>query len=47
MKFLKYPSLTNHYVVPKSNFLTNLLDKTFYSTEKIHGANISIIVYSG
>ena len=44
MKFLKYPSLTNHYVVPKSNFLTNLLDKTFYSTEKIHGANISIIV---
>ena len=42
MTFIKYPSLTNHYVARKQNFIN--LDDDYVSTEKIHGSNISIIV---
>lgn len=42
MKFIKYPSLTNHYVARKQNFIN--FDDDYVSTEKIHGSNVSIIV---
>ena len=42
MKFIKYPSLTNHYVARKQKFIN--LDDDYVSTEKIHGSNVSIIV---
>lgn len=41
MKFLKYPSLTNHYKVDERNF--NLQWK-MYATEKVDGSNISITI---
>lgn len=42
MKFIKYPSLTNHYVARKQKFIN--LEDDYVSTEKIHGSNVSIIV---
>lgn len=44
MNFLKYPSLKNHYVLGKSRRILYAYNDVWYSTEKIHGANISIIV---
>lgn len=38
-KYLKYPSLVNHYAIGKERRITEKLDKLWYSTEKIHGAN--------
>lgn len=46
VKRLKYPSLTNHYVVGKNRVLRGALDKLWYQTEKIHGANASF-AYDG
>lgn len=40
--FVKYPSLTNHYAIMKDRTIVNYLDKPVYTTEKLHGANISI-----
>lgn len=42
MKFIKYPSLTNHYVARQKRFI-NLADE-YVSTEKINGSNVSILV---
>ena len=42
MQFIKYPSLTNHYVARKQRFIN--FDNEYVSTEKIHGSNVSIIV---
>ena len=42
MKFIKYPSLTNHYVARKQKFIN--LDDDYISTEKIHGSNVSLII---
>ena len=42
MKFIKYPSLTNHYAVQTKRCIN--LNKEYVATEKIHGSNISIIV---
>ena len=42
MQFIKYPSLTNHYVVHKANFINP--DNQYVSTEKIHGSNVSIVI---
>lgn len=42
MQFIKYPSLTNHYIVHKAKFINP--NEQYVSTEKIHGANVSIIV---
>lgn len=42
MKFIKYPSLTNHYAVQSKRCID--LNKEYIATEKIHGSNISIIV---
>lgn len=42
MKFIKYPSLTNHYAVQSKRCID--LNKECIATEKIHGSNISIIV---
>lgn len=42
MKFIKYPSLTNHYAVQTKRCVN--LNKEYVATEKIHGSNISIIV---
>ena len=42
MKFIKYPSLTNHYAVQTKKCID--LNKEYVATEKIHGSNISIIV---
>lgn len=44
MNFLKYPSLTNHYVLGKSRRILYTYNDLWYSTEKIHGDNISIVV---
>lgn len=46
VKRLKYPSLTNHYAVGKNRVLRGALDKLWYQTEKIHGANASF-AYDG
>lgn len=40
--FVKYPSLTNHYAIMKDKTIVSYLDKPVYTTEKLHGANISI-----
>ncbi|MDT9683436.1 RNA ligase family protein [Streptomyces sp. TRM76323] len=47
--FKKYPSLTNHYKVPKDRYLRNFLQEgtplgstLFYATEKVDGTNISV-----
>lgn len=42
MQFIKYPSLTNHYVARKQRFIN--FDDEYVSTEKIHGSNVSVIV---
>lgn len=42
MKFKKYPSLTNHYAIAKAGQFN--LNQEYVSTEKIHGANISIVI---
>jgi Rnl2 family RNA ligase len=42
MKFKKYPSLTNHYAIGKAGQFD--LTQEYVSTEKIHGANISIVI---
>ena len=42
MQFIKYPSLTNHYIARKQSFIN--FDDDYVSTEKIHGSNVSIIV---
>ena len=42
MKFIKYPSLTNHYIARKQSFID--MEDEYVSTEKIHGSNISIII---
>ena len=42
MQFIKYPSLTNHYVADKQKYI-NFKDE-YVSTEKIHGSNVSVIV---
>lgn len=42
MKFIKYPSLTNHYVARQKRFI-NLADE-YVATEKINGSNVAIMV---
>lgn len=42
MTFIKYPSLTNHYVARKQRFIK--FDDEYVATEKIHGSNVSVIV---
>lgn len=42
MQFIKYPSLTNHYVARKQRFIN--FEDDYVSTEKIHGSNVSIII---
>lgn len=42
MKFIKYPSLTNHYVAHKKRFIH--LEDEYVATEKINGSNVSILV---
>ena len=42
MKFVKYPSLTNHYVARKKRFIH--LEDEYVATEKINGSNVSILV---
>lgn len=44
MNFLKYPSLTNHYAIGKEKRILAQLEEAYYSTEKIHGANVSIVL---
>lgn len=44
IKFIKYPSITNHYAIGKSTFLREQLNKDYIVTEKIHGRNISLIM---
>lgn len=43
MEFYKYPSLTNHYAIKKDKLIMSHIEDEFYSTEKLHGANVSII----
>lgn len=42
MKFVKYPSLTNHYVARKKRFIN--LAEEYVATEKINGSNVAIMV---
>ena len=42
--FLKYPSIKNYEQIDFSKFPKEILTAGWYSTEKIHGANMSIIV---
>lgn len=42
MQFIKYPSLTNHYVADKQKYIN--FEDEYVSTEKIHGSNVSVIV---
>ena len=44
LTFFKYPSLVNHYAIGKEKRIIERLDDLWYSTEKIHGANASIVV---
>lgn len=44
MNFFKYPSLTSHYAIGKDKRISNMYDDNWFSTEKIHGANVSIVV---
>lgn len=39
---LKYPSIENHFNINKSKKIMAYIDKMFYATEKIHGANMQI-----
>lgn len=43
-RFLKYPSLVNHYALGKSRRVVALYDTPWVETEKIHGANASIVL---
>ena len=42
MQFIKYPSLTNHYVADKQKYIN--FEDEYVSTEKIHGSNVSVII---
>jgi len=42
MQFIKYPSLTNHYVADKQKYIN--FEDEYVATEKIHGSNVSVIV---
>ena len=42
MQFIKYPSLTNHYIARRQKLIN--FDDDYVSTEKIHGSNVSIMV---
>lgn len=44
VRFLKYPSLQNHYAIGKSRRVVELYDELWVETEKIHGANASIVL---
>ncbi|GGC74741.1 RNA ligase family protein [Enterococcus wangshanyuanii] len=44
LNFMKYPSLVNHYAIGKEHCIANKLDELWYSTEKIHVANASIVI---
>lgn len=44
MNIIKYPSLTNHYSLAQIKDREQLFDVEYIATEKIHGANISIVV---
>lgn len=44
MKFLPYPSLTNHFTVPTNHLFNTLVNIQFYASEKIDGANINISI---
>lgn len=39
---LKYPSIENHFNISKSRKIMAWIDRLFYATEKIHGANMQI-----
>lgn len=39
---LKYPSIENHFNITKSRKIMAWIDRLFYATEKIHGANMQI-----
>lgn len=43
MKFIKYPSLTNHYAIMKNRAIFTIIEKEVGVSEKLHGANISIV----
>lgn len=44
MKFLKYPSLTNHFAVQGNKTLKKTMNELYYSTEKLDGANINVTI---
>lgn len=44
MNIIKYPSLTNHYSLTQIKDREQLFNVEYIATEKIHGANISIVV---
>lgn len=44
MNIIKYPSLTNHYSLAQIKDREQLFNVEYIATEKIHGANISIVV---
>lgn len=44
LTFFKYPSLVNHYAIGKERRIVERLDDLWYSTEKIHGANASVVI---
>ena len=44
MNIIKYPSLTNHYSLAQIKDREQLFDVKYIATEKIHGANVSIVV---
>lgn len=44
MKFIKYPSLTNDYALNKQNNILQRLDDLWFTSEKLDGMNVSIIM---
>lgn len=44
MNITKYPSLTNHYSLGQIKDREQLFEVDYVATEKIHGANVSVIV---
>lgn len=44
MNIIKYPSLTNHYSLAQIKDHEQLCEVDYVATEKIHGANVSVIV---
>lgn len=44
MNIIKYPSLTNHYSLAQIKDREQLFGVEYIATEKIHGANISIVI---